>query len=478
MSKASNNKVKLNDMVSVKDFGAKGDGVTYDTAAIQAAIEYVQSVGAADPYNPTFAGDVATGVLIIPAGVYRITSPLSVTKPCIIRGDGIRRTVIRFSTSNNALFAFAIGPTVNGTNLIGGSFGHMTIICNAGSTQAGGIYMGTAATGSGITRFELHNIDILNCRTGVAQTGVIYMSTFRNITVTSAFGGDVGLYGWYVTSPQEVIYNTYADLEVTNLANGAYAYWFQVLASQFRNLTADGCCYFSNPYGAVKGLSIEGLVATTMPTNAVVTLNQCDALEDVAIINCPASKTAIGIKVIGRSIISNVRWPDAGAGNQPSTALFLEPGSRGTVSGYQVARAVTNLVEGGGTAAADMNNWVFTACSDVTNYDMTYRQGTWTPTFPSGWTTAPTTISAQWTRVGRQVTITLYATDGVATAGAQIGGLPFAANSTQGAAAYGCSSDTADVLRGSIISNGSSIVNIPAITLTSNFWQITATYFV
>lgn len=43
MSKASNNKVKLNDFVSVKDFGAVGDGVADDTAAINAFFAHAQA---------------------------------------------------------------------------------------------------------------------------------------------------------------------------------------------------------------------------------------------------------------------------------------------------------------------------------------------------------------------------------------------------------------------------------------------------
>ena len=52
---------KLKDTVSVKDFGAVGDGVTDDTAAIQAAINSISS-----------------GTLYFPAGKYKVTSTLTI----------------------------------------------------------------------------------------------------------------------------------------------------------------------------------------------------------------------------------------------------------------------------------------------------------------------------------------------------------------------------------------------------------------
>lgn len=61
-SKALSNVFKLNDVVNVKDpaFGAKGDGVTDDTTAVQAALNTGKSV-------------------LVPAGEYRVTSALYVT---------------------------------------------------------------------------------------------------------------------------------------------------------------------------------------------------------------------------------------------------------------------------------------------------------------------------------------------------------------------------------------------------------------
>jgi hypothetical protein len=53
---------KLGDTVSVKDFGAVGDGVTDDTAAIQAAIDSL----------PTYGG-IKRGGVFLPMGTYKIT---------------------------------------------------------------------------------------------------------------------------------------------------------------------------------------------------------------------------------------------------------------------------------------------------------------------------------------------------------------------------------------------------------------------
>jgi hypothetical protein len=86
---------KLRDVVSVKDFGAVGDGLTDDTAAIQAAI------------------NAAGGrTVFIPAGTYKITDTLSynVTKtfgafsPGIkLMGDGMIKTFLNHQAPNKPL---------------------------------------------------------------------------------------------------------------------------------------------------------------------------------------------------------------------------------------------------------------------------------------------------------------------------------------------------------------------------------------
>lgn len=86
-SKAFDNVVKLNAFVSVKEYGAKGDGATDDAAAINAAIAAVAAKGG--------------GVVYIPEGVYGFkTTQLNPADNVTLMGQG-RKSVLKFIENTN-----------------------------------------------------------------------------------------------------------------------------------------------------------------------------------------------------------------------------------------------------------------------------------------------------------------------------------------------------------------------------------------
>lgn len=73
---------KLRDVVSVMDFGAVGDGVTDDTAAIQAAL------------------NSGNGLVFVPSGDYKVSAPLSIPSDTRIYGNGPSSRIFTTNTSN------------------------------------------------------------------------------------------------------------------------------------------------------------------------------------------------------------------------------------------------------------------------------------------------------------------------------------------------------------------------------------------
>lgn len=86
--------------VSVKDFGAVGDGVADDTVAIQAAIDIIKGPG-------------PCGILYFPGGTYLITAALTISESLIIFGEGPDSTIINNTTLNPALLLLGTGADVD-----------------------------------------------------------------------------------------------------------------------------------------------------------------------------------------------------------------------------------------------------------------------------------------------------------------------------------------------------------------------------
>jgi hypothetical protein len=83
---------KLRQFISVKDFGALGDGITNDTAAIQAAINSLGSIG---------------GTLWFPSGNYIVSTSITASCPITVIGSGISASVITSTTANIDVLTFS-----------------------------------------------------------------------------------------------------------------------------------------------------------------------------------------------------------------------------------------------------------------------------------------------------------------------------------------------------------------------------------
>jgi hypothetical protein len=76
--------------ISVKCFGARGDGQHDDTAAIQSAIDWL---GFASPHAQSIVDPPAAGEILFPNGVYRVSSPIKTYSGIALRGFGPRSVI-------------------------------------------------------------------------------------------------------------------------------------------------------------------------------------------------------------------------------------------------------------------------------------------------------------------------------------------------------------------------------------------------
>lgn len=90
------NELAVAQTVNVKNFGAVGNGTTDDTAAFKAAIVAATKVGKLTIDGLQGFG----GVVVIPPGIYKITSQIDLPDGVSLQGAGRRTSVIQFTLDN------------------------------------------------------------------------------------------------------------------------------------------------------------------------------------------------------------------------------------------------------------------------------------------------------------------------------------------------------------------------------------------
>lgn len=135
---------KLRDTVSVKDFGAVGDGVVDDTAAMQLA------------HN--------TGRLVYyPAGTYLFTNGLNITSGGIV-GDGMTQTVLKSNDATTANLINYIGNYAASGNVP--KFADFKVTGNPAKTSGAGLSVSPATDETEYLYFS--NVTLENLPVGVA----------------------------------------------------------------------------------------------------------------------------------------------------------------------------------------------------------------------------------------------------------------------------------------------------------------------
>ena len=186
---------KLRDVVSVKDFGAVGDGVADDTAAINAAIARAAAT----------VGGAIGATVYFPPGTYLISSTITMPNRVGLVGDNNRGTIIKPHSSFAASYMF---NAVNGTSSMFGSYLRDMYIDARGKNMTAVVWAQAWQETCGMQRVVVqfdgttnYGVLISDGYGGAAMTSIVDCEVFSNSTFASAAGiqvNQISLVGGFV----------------------------------------------------------------------------------------------------------------------------------------------------------------------------------------------------------------------------------------------------------------------------------------
>jgi hypothetical protein len=410
-----------NGWVSVKDFGAKGDGVTNDTAAIQAGLDYVVNTG-------------NQGVLLFPAGTYKCNSGLTVK--CAFTGCLGLRAVLDFSSLGDVP---AITFTGGGRYESGNPWNQATfsfqgfVIKGPSAVSATGLYFNdlTPAVNGGPSHTTFRDLQITNFRTGIYFGNRTYLNSFDHFDIWNVTYGI-----WYPIN--DLAGNAITDSgEMIAFYNGTifgcsqYDFYHQntLVNSDFSfnscSFDGDGPAHIFNNSGVIglnschfEGTAKRAIINDT--SNGFITINGGYFIDngDVTLVGYIQNKGYMSIyggRITSNGrvgvITSDTRLVLFGTHLQTDQTIANQIIATGNYN-YWIANVGTQQMSGN-VAFANGAGPNFSATPDgpgATSETLAdYEEGTWTPslTFATPGTVA-VSYNAQiglYTKVGRVVTV-------------------------------------------------------------------------
>lgn len=384
---------KLSDVVSVKDFGAVGDGVADDTAAIQAAV-------AANPGK----------LLLLPAGTYKITGTISQAVSGAdaavtgFIGDGSTQTIIDNQSGGPA---FKVDSGIEAVFAYDARFESLQI--KSAGSQAGTI--GIQLDGC---RFaSIRNVRIL----GQGSHGVYAYSTSGDLTDTAQIFiehteilncGGYGIYASTNTSGIQYNWNLY-QVRVGNCTLGGVLYESMV------NAVIESCGIFYNQNFGLRITRPAGgnfskiirVANTEFDDNAGVQLDVDSCINFVSdqlylVANSASFTKGIVLGAEVTTAVLNQTSPRLGPALTGLTVIEVEAGA---------ADAVVRDTDYTGYAAGNGNMYVDNTAGNILIVDdranRTAYTGTYTVTVGnlSDATTSPTTVTGHYSVAGKNITV-------------------------------------------------------------------------